>query len=91
MAALPLQFLFKLSGYLGFQPGSLEELTENQMLGANLNLHQAFAQMAEGAPLPHWSRQERLQLMTLFLTFFQWHVEGFKSLQTIDVLREVLN
>jgi|GEM_PF-1264334 DNA repair protein RecO (recombination protein O) len=91
LATFPLQFLYELSGHLGFQPCSLEELAENQLLPNNLALDRAFLQLTQNLPDLNLSRQERLHLMALFLPFYQWHVEGFKSLQTIEVLKEVLH
>lgn len=90
LAHFPVKFLFMLSEVLGFQPGSFQEMAENQTSISVTDLEPYFFQLLLPDIELSWPATVRRQMMELFLQFYQWHVDGFGTLQSLDVLKEVL-
>ena len=87
-----LQFLLKLTQYLGFQPESGTEL-RNQLLHGNLDLEEImdhFLQNGYGNYLPI-SSKKRIQVLENILEFYKLHVDGFGNIQSVLVLHDVIH
>lgn len=90
LAHFPLKFVFLLSEVLGFQPGSFQELAENQTSVSAVDLEPYFFQLFLPDAELSWPSTVRRQMMELYLRFYQWQVDGFGQLQSLEVLKEVL-
>jgi len=89
VAHIPLLFLYHLSGHLGFQPGTFEELTDNQVILTTVDLRSSFQNLVNDQANMVLSVTEKRKLLEIFLNFFQWHIEGFSTLHSIEVIKEV--
>lgn len=93
-----LQFLLKLSGYLGFAPGTAEELYEQVHPAGNAAdfakeekqlLNTLLREPFENAPqVPAAQRKAMLQNI---LTFYRLHVDQFQELKSLTILQEVMS
>ena len=92
-----LQFMLKLSRYLGFAPHSAREVLQeiHEYTGRS-----AFSETEERvltqliqfpfAQKVSTSNNTRRLLLDELITFYQIHVEGFKDLKSVSVLRELM-
>lgn len=93
----PVQFLLKLSRYLGFVPEQAEEImeqigairiypaTEEEKQALNTLLAQAYEQYTY---IPGTIRR---QIMEYVLRFYALHVENFGEIRSLQVLKEVMS
>lgn len=52
-------------------------------------LGQMMSAEADGLADIHLSRGQRSSLLTAMLTYFAWHLEGIRSVKSVEILREV--
>ena len=94
----PIQFLLKLSPFLGFAPGSAEELYSQVHTGGSM-ADFAFeekqlldALLLEGfEPAVRLSGEQRKHILQNILRFYRLHVENFGELKSLTVLQEVMS
>ncbi len=92
-----LQFLLRLSAYLGFAPGMAEDLYtevkngtfDAQMFSNELSALNLLLQSELGATVKI-SNAARRKLLEILLNFYQMHVPNFKPVKSVDILKQVL-
>lgn len=93
-----LQFLLQLSSYLGFAPGTAEELYEQVHPGGNTSgfaveekeALESMLQQDFGSNLRLTSEQ-RKHILSNILHFYRLHVDNFGELKSLSVLQEVMS
>jgi DNA repair protein RecO (recombination protein O) len=92
-----LQFMIRLSRYLGFAPGSTEDVFEqvHEYIGkpqVSEAEEQVLAQLitASFTEKVTSSNTTRRLLLDDLIKFYQLHIEGFKDLKSTSVLRELM-
>ncbi len=92
-----IQFILKLSRYLGFPPGSAREVNEQLTLAYGGNSLQddevdALQKLIEADYAEHLkiNVDMRRALLENLLLYYQLHVDNLKELKSIHVLREVM-
>lgn len=94
----PIQFLLKLSTYLGFAPGTADELYGQVHAGGNTadfareekQLLQAFLQEGFENDI-RLSAEQRRHILQNILRFYRLHVDNFGELKSLSVLQEVMS
>jgi len=87
-----LQFLLKLTRYLGFYPESGSEIT-TQLRSSNEKLSRQVDQMIENnydEKVPGLSAQDRMDILDQTLDFYRLHVENLAKIHSYRILREVM-
>lgn len=92
-----LQFMIKLSRYLGFEPRSADEVFDQvyEAMGKPKNYQEEEAILSELIALPFTqsikgSNSSRRILLEDLIKFYQLHVEGFRELKSTAILRELM-
>ncbi len=86
-----LQFLIGLSKYLGFGPNLTSEVLGGRMVSEEdeLALQKMLLQGYQvDVPLTY---EQRKNILTVLLQFYQAHAEGFGEMKSVAVLKEVLS
>jgi DNA repair protein RecO (recombination protein O) len=86
VANFHLQFLLKLSPFLGFHPEFSEELLESRNKTELISLFDR--DYGEHFPFNH---DKRLILLDEILDFYHQHIDGIKKIKSLEVLKEVLS
>ena len=93
-----LQFLLQLSSYLGFAPGTAEELYEQVHPGGNTSGFAADEKEAVEAMLQQdfdnnirLGVEQRKHILTNILHFYRLHIDNFGELKSLSVLQEVMS
>jgi DNA repair protein RecO (recombination protein O) len=91
-----IQFLWNLASFLGFAPGSTEELLvqlkQSQFAGANLMDSKILSELVManyGEPFLI-SRPQRKVYLSALLYFYRLHMESFGELRSWEILQEVM-
>lgn len=92
-----IQFMLKLSVYLGFSPGSAEELYEQvHPSGNNPDFAREEKKLLESLLLEGFentirlSSEQRKILLKNILVFYRLHIDNFGELKSLNVLQEVM-
>ncbi|WP_017730028.1 DNA repair protein RecO [Nafulsella turpanensis] len=93
-----LQFLLQLSSFLGFAPGTAEELYEQVHPGGNISGFAADEKEALEAILQQGfntsirlGAEQRKHILRNILQFYRLHVDNFGELKSLSVLQEVMS
>lgn len=86
-----LVFMLKLSRYLGFGAQKVSEVVGGRFATEETEADLAVLLNADFGNLPRFSRSQRTALLDLLLIFFADHIDTFGEVNSVTVLREVLN
>lgn len=84
-----LYFMYKLSAYLGFRPGSIEDFVS---CGIRIpaSAHPLIIDMLEKGELPQ-NGQNRTVLLNVMLSYFQFHLDDFGAFKSLKVLQDIVH
>lgn len=92
-----IQFLLKLTSYLGFAPGTADELYEQvHPSGNNPDFAREEKQLVEALLLEGFensirlSTEQRKAILQNILIFYRLHIDHFGELKSLNVLQEVM-
>lgn len=87
-----LQFLLKLTQYLGIQPDSGTAL-RNQLLHGNSDMEDSIDHFLQNGYDSYLSitNKERLHVLDYILEYYKLHIDGFGNIQSSHVLHDVIH
>ncbi len=84
-----LRFMFKLSSYLGFEPGNVEDF-RNQGFHLRPDTEQLLLDILSRSKYPI-NGLDRSKILDVFIKYYQFHLDNFGAFKSIGVLREVVH
>jgi DNA repair protein RecO (recombination protein O) len=85
-----LVFLLQLARWLGFQPQSIDEITEGRKLEQETESALNELLRSDGSSPMGFNNNQRRALLELLVFFYARHIDGFGHLKSTSVLREIL-
>ncbi len=88
---LHLQFMIQLAAYLGFSPGTVDDIMEEIRISLSEEEKFIMAQLMSAAPDEYIriNNQTRRHLLDCLIRYYSIHVENFGSLNSLAVLQEI--
>jgi len=90
---LHLQFMVQLSAFLGFSPGSADEIMVEVKINLPLEDRTLFQAIMDAGPDDYILMKNhcRRQLLDCLTRYFSIHVEGFGTMNSVVILQEVFS
>ncbi len=90
---LHLQFMIQLASFLGFSPGSVEDIIEEIRLSLSEEEKNILAQLMVAAPDEYikMNNHTRRHLLDCLVRYYSIHIENFGTLNSLSVLQEIFN
>ena len=85
-----LVFLLQLARWLGFQPQSIDEVTEGRKIDQETEMALNELLHANDPSSMSFNTSQRRALLELLVFFYARHIDGFGHLKSTSVLREIL-
>ena len=88
---LHLQFMIQLAAFLGFSPGSVEDIMEEVRISLTEEETILMEQLMTASPDEHirMNNQTRRHLLDCLIRYYSIHIENFGSLNSLVVLQEI--
>lgn len=88
-----LQFMIQLAAFLGFSPGTVEDILEEIRLSLTEEEKRNLSDLMTAAPDEHIriSNHSRRHLLDCLVRYYAIHVENFGTLNSIAVLQEIFS
>ena len=90
---LHLQFMIQLAAYLGFSPGSVEDIVEEIRISLSEEEKGIMGMLISSAPdnFIKINNQTRRHLLDCLIRYYSIHIENFGTLNSLVVLQEVFS
>jgi DNA repair protein RecO (recombination protein O) len=88
---LHLQFMIQLAAFLGFSPGSVEDIIEEIRLSLSEEEKNTLSQLMVAAPDEYvkMNNHTRRHLLDCLVRYYAIHIENFGTLNSLSVLQEI--
>jgi DNA repair protein RecO (recombination protein O) len=88
---LHLQFMIQLASFLGFSPGSVEDIIEEIRLSLSEEEKNILSHLMVAAPDEYvkMSNHTRRHLLDCLVRYYSIHIENFGTLNSLSVLQEI--
>lgn len=86
-----LQFMIQLAAFLGFSPGSVEDIIEEIRLSLSEEEKNILERLMSAAPDDHVriNNQTRRHLLDCLIRYYSIHIENFGTINSLAILQEI--
>jgi DNA repair protein RecO (recombination protein O) len=90
---LHLQFMIQLAAFLGFSPGSVEDIVEEIRISLTGEEKEILEKLMNAGPEEYVkiNNQTRRHLLDCLIRYYSIHIENFGSINSLSVLQEVFS